>query len=212
MYHSALARYSCGALEGRIASIFRALGARDDVRVRASGCDVGDVPTSDPMGTWQSPTDRYRTSADPWASSRNRNTRYEQTADVRVSAMMPVEVTPEVLAQMDKDKSRRELISRVTRNPAASFDDPVVFAARRERVVLSHHTIGLEPEECELLEQMSSTAFRKLGMRVVGGGSSCSRDQVSHIPPQLTIETLMPVRLEGPKLPPPAESDPEPPK
>lgn len=127
--------------------------------------------------------------------------------------MMPVEVTPEVLEELKKDKSRRELISRVTDNPNVGLDEPIVFPARREHITLSRRTIDLEPEECELLDQMSRGIFRELGLRVVKGHPSCDRDRVSHIPPQLTVEALMPIMPSVPKLTPPGggeneESDP----
>src|SRR5690606_11880073 len=108
-----------------------------------------------------------------------------QSAHLRVSAMMPVEVTPEVIAELERDKSRRALISRVTGNPAASLNDPIVFPAARQLVTLSHKTVDLEPEDCELLEQMSSGLFPELDIRVVRRGPSCDRHEVSHIPPRL---------------------------
>ena len=42
--------------------------------------------------------------------------------------MMPAQVTPELLKEIEKDKSRRELVSRVTGNPAAAFNDPAARA------------------------------------------------------------------------------------
>ena len=124
--------------------------------------------------------------------------------------MLPVQVDSKVLAEMERDKSRRELISRVTGNPAAGMNEPIVFPAHRQNVTLSRNTIDLEPEECELLEQMSRSVFRKLDMRVVGGGPRCDRNQISRIAPQVTVEALMPIFPTGPTLAPEApESDPE---
>ena len=109
-----------------------------------------------------------------------------------VRLMMPTEVTPDVLAELKKDKARRELISHATGNPAPRFNDPVLFSAQWQPVTLSHETIGLAPEECELLDLMSSSVFRELGVRVVRKRYSCEPDRVSHIPPVLVAEALLP--------------------
>jgi hypothetical protein len=122
---------------------------------------------------------------------------------VRIRAMMPVEATPEVLAEMEKDKSRRELVRRVTGSHDA-MSEPIVFPAERREVDLSRRTLKLEPEECELLEQMSKSIFKELGIRVVRRSTGCSRDQVSNIPPSLTVEALMPVLPSVPTLSPAA--------
>ena len=125
--------------------------------------------------------------------------------------MMPVEVTPEVLEEIKRDKSRRELVSRVTGNPNASLDEPIVFPARRQNVTISRRTLDIEPEECELLEQMSTSIFRELGVRVVGGRPRCDRDRISNIPPQLIVEALMPIMPSVPQLSPaPSEGEADP--
>jgi hypothetical protein len=218
-YRSAVAPFSCDALERRVMSVLHALGAREDIRVDASNCNFinGSQATIDVGGN---SSDRYRSPSDPWAKSsdpfgsssdrfRNRRLDHEQSSHVRIRLMMPVEVTPEVLEELKKDKSRRELISRVTDNPNVGMDEPIIFPARRENITLSRRTIDLEPEECELLEQMSRSVFRELGLRVVKGHPSCDRDRVSRIPPQLTVEALMPIMPSVPQLTPPGEGESE---
>jgi hypothetical protein len=225
-YRSSVVLFSCSDLEGRVARTLRALGAREDIKVMVNGCDAVVTQQDEPSDTWQTPSRGSQAQTSPWqtsSSSRwqtpsdrfgNRRAGREQSAHIRVRLMMPVEVTPEVLAELEKDKSRRELVSRVTGNPAAGMNEPIVFPAQRQLVTLSRRTIDLEPEECELLEQMSTSVFRQLDIRVVGTGPRCDRDQVSHMPPQVTVEALMPVMPTGPQLPQltPAEgeSDPEP--
>jgi hypothetical protein len=212
LYRSSVAPLSCSAIQGRVASILLTLGARQDIEVGVSGCDAVIVP-EEPTDTWQMPSRRGQVSSDPWQTSadpsqsssarfHNRSARREQSAHVRVRAMMPIEVTPEVLNEVQKDKSRRELVSRVTGNPAAGLNDPIVFPAQRQLITLSHHTVGLAPEDCELLEQMSLNLFSRLDIRVVRRGTGCDRDRVSHIPPQVTVEALMPVMPTTPKLAP----------
>jgi hypothetical protein len=118
-------------------------------------------------------------------------TDYEQFVNVLVRLKMPVEVTPEVAEELRKDKARRELVSHVTGDPLPRFDDPIVFAAERRVVTLSRKTIGVEPIECELLDQISTRGFRELGVRVVSKNFVCERGQVSLIPPELKVEALM---------------------
>ena len=90
----------------------------------------------------------------------------EQPAHIRARFVFPSVVTPEVLAELDRDKSRRELVSRVTGNAAATQNSPVIFPAKRQLITLSHETIGISPTECELLEQMSGF-FKTIDVKVV---------------------------------------------
>ena len=218
-YRSAVAPFSCDALERRVMSVLHALGARQDIDVQVTNCNYS-INSQTTIETGQSSSDRYRRPSDPWASSsdpfgspsdrfRNRQTDWEQSSHIRIRLMMPVEVTPEVLEELKRDKTRRELISRVTDNPNVGLDEPIVFPARRENITLSRRTIDLEPEECELLDQMSRSIFRELGLRVVKGRPRCDRDRVSHIPPQLTVEALMPIMPTVPQLTPPGGGEKE---
>ena len=191
LYRSSIAIFSCSALQGRIATILRAVGARDDVQVRVSNCDellVAQDMDMDMPRTGRSAASDGWTRHDRFSSQRNNSRTQQARAHIRL--LMPTEVTPAVLAEIDKDKGRRELISRVTRNPAAKYDDPIVFMAQRQSVTLSRSSIGLEPAECELLDQMSTSVLRQLGVRVTRR-ASCNTRELSHIPPQLTVETLV---------------------
>ena len=119
-----------------------------------------------------------------------------QTTPVHIQLMVPVVITPEIVEEAERDKSRRALISRVQGNPSASMDDPIYFAAERRQVKLSHETIELEAMDCELLEEMRRTVFRELDLKVTSGSLSC--DQESYIRPSLTVEALLPVGIEMP--------------
>src|SRR5690606_25754896 len=141
----------------------------EDIDVRVTGCEDFLVPQHGSCPRSDDPFDRR--SRDPFARANDpfdrsndpfmdRRRDREQTAHVRVRLMTPVEVTPQVLEEIDKDKSRRELVSRVTGNPAAAMNDPVVFPAKRQTITLSRSTMRLEAEDCELLEDMSKAVFR----------------------------------------------------
>lgn len=194
---------ACHELQTRVANILLAVGARDDLKVDVRNCDayvVGDDDMMDPLPGRASsdPFDR----ADPFerndpfnrSSSTFRNSASErrQSAHIRIRLQMPVEMTPAVMKEIEKDKSRRELVSRVTRNPDAAMNDPIVFEAQRQEVTLSSRTVRLQPEDCELLEQMSTQLFRKLDVKVTRRTASCGPRDSSRIPPQMSVEALLP--------------------
>ena len=191
-YSSSVAVFACKALTGRVGDLLRAVGARDDIKVSANNCDETLTPASPgvvgPSGRISRPV---ASSAYPEARL---DTTRRQSVFVHVSLMMPTEVTPEVLVELEKDKQRRELVARVSGNPAARFNDPVIFPAERQQVTLSRKTVGLEPEECELLEQMSTTVFRELGVDVVRKRANCDRTRPGLTPPELVVESLMPAQ------------------
>lgn len=206
-YNSSKSIYTCSALESRVKTIFLALGARDDLEVRVSNCnemlmdDEFDTTlgrggrSSDPLNrTWgRGGSDIRHESAweDPYDRLRNRGHEREQNAYIRARLLMPVEMTREVMEEIKRDKSRRELISRVTRDPTAKQNDPVWFPAHWQPVTLSRDSIGLEPEECELLDQMTTSVFKELGLRVTDKGRRCSRMGGSRTSPALTVEALL---------------------
>ena len=190
-YSSTHAVYACKSLTGRVGDLLRAVGARDDIKVSANNCDDTLTPATPgvigPSGRIARPV------SSPYPESRL-DTSGRQSVFVHVTLMMPAEVTPEVLVELEKDKQRRELVARVSGNPAARFNDPVIFAAERQEVTLSHKTVGLEPEECELVEQMSTTVFRELGVNVVRKRANCDKTRPGLTPPELVVESLMPAQ------------------
>ena len=101
-----------------------------------------------------SPLDRARSPRSD-LSDRNRS----QSTSVRIRLMMPVEVTPGIVEEVERDKARRELVSRVQGNRNAAMNDAIFFPAERQTVELSHDTIDLESIDCELLEQLSMARF-----------------------------------------------------
>ena len=199
-FRSSNSLYPCFQIENRVANILRALGARDDIKVSANGCESIGMSNDSGFDRW----DRFDRNDDPF---RSRDPRREQTVHIRAQLMMPVKVTPEILAEIDRDKSRRELISRVTGNPAAAMNDAIVFAAKRQEVTLSRRTIRLDAKDCELLDEMSTSVFRKLNVRVVRRSFNCDRGETSRIPPQLTAEALLPIMMT---TPPPGAGQPDP--
>ena len=209
VYRSSTRLLTCDQLRQRIGNIMRAVGARQDVEVRANDCQSFVDPTvmSDPgrMGrSSQNPTDPFdRSSSSPLdrarsprgdLSDRNRS----QSTSVRIRLMMPVEVTPGIVEEVERDKARRELVSRVQGNRNAAMNDAIFFPAERQTVELSHDTIDLEAIDCELLEQLSMAVFRKLDLKVTNRSLACDPRERSYINPSLTVEALLPVGWQQP--------------
>jgi hypothetical protein len=187
---------SCPELQNAVAVILRALGARDDVDVRVTNCSFADIPdatiANDSGGTWNNQVfDRSTRQQSPM--ERMRGETNNQSTALHIRAMLPVPANKKVLKEMEQDKARRELISRVTGNPGAALNDPILFPATRQQVTLSRDTIKLEPEHCELLDQMMNSVLRRFDMRVVRKSMSCDPHQRSNFPPSATIEALLPV-------------------
>ena len=206
VYRSSSRLLTCEQLRNRVAVILRAVGARQDVQVRANECEAFIDPTqmTTPSRTdtttrspWDASSSRSESTFDrihPSTTDRNRT----QSTPVHIELMMPVPVTAEILAQVDQDKARRELVSRVTGNPGAAMDDPIFFAAERRPITLSYDTIRIESIDCELLEQMTQTVFRELDLKVTSQPLSCDKRQRSALRPQLTVEALLPVGVPMP--------------
>ena len=225
VYRTSRNYLSCDEIQNGVAVILRAVGARDDVQVRVSNCGVGGVPdltVSDGSGgPWNDNRSGGQWNDSNWDRStrqqspmeRMRGSTPRQNTPVHIWVMMPVPATPKIMEEMEKDKARRELVSRVTGNMAAALNDPILFHATRQQVTLSHDTIKLRPEHCELLEQMISGTFRDLDLRAVRKSLSCDPHQRSSFPPQATVEALLPVGYVLPgsdKEPKKEQKEPEP--
>ena len=107
-------------------SFMRAVGARQDVDVRANECDSFIDPTDmagrDRMDRGQNSTDPFdRSASSPLDRARSPSSSFNtfndrnrsQSTPVRIRLMMPVELTSDIMDEVEKDKARRELVSRV---------------------------------------------------------------------------------------------------
>jgi hypothetical protein len=231
-YRGFTAVYSCTDLQKRVERVLSAVGARPDLQVTLNNCNVAFAPrtvsagdgaswprSSPGTGTGYSPRESARDGAGwPRTASESgpgyyRRSEPQQEVDVHVRLSVPVEVTSEVAAELATDRKRRELIAQVTGNPLPLFEDPIQFTAYRQVVPLSGETIGIKAADCELLDQMATSAFRELGVRVVRRGYVCDRSRPSRITPSLDVEALVPVgfAVHAWKLPAPGSVQPEPP-
>jgi len=200
-YSSSTSIYSCGALRSRVVSMLRAVGAHEDLKVSVNGCDEFLFP--EPASTIRS------RQPDLFGNfNRDRN----QFASVHIRLRSPIEATPDAIAELEKTKGYRELLGRVTNSSAAIQEAAAQFPAQRQLISLSYKSLRLEPEECELIEQMIRDVFPKLGVRVVESSMTCIPRQVSLLKPRLKVEALIRTPLDdasaqqAPAAVPPAES------
>lgn len=187
VYRTVVNFFACDELRRDVAVILRALGARDDVQVRVNNCELMLTPDQQASARgW----DRFHPERLP-DPTRSFEDDQQQFSTVYVKAMFPIEATPEVMKEIDKDKSRRDLISRVTGDPTA-HNEPIMFPAERKQITLSQGTLRLRPEHCELLEQMMPSLARQLDFKVIGKQLSCDRYGRSQFSPKVTVEVLWP--------------------
>lgn len=108
---------------------------------------------------------------------------------VIVEGRTPVEATPQAIAERDKGKSKRALAARVRGEP----EDPEAiapFPAQWKRVSLSRGAVGLEPGDCELIEELRRKVLPKLAARIVEDGTHCTPHQLTLGQPQLQVDAL----------------------
>jgi hypothetical protein len=112
---------------------------------------------------------------------------------VDIDVTSPVEATPEALAARDQDKSKstRELAARVKGERLEGADAGEQFSAQWKRVSLSRGRLGLEPGDCELVEEVRRKVLPKLAVRIVQDDLSCSPHQLSLGQPKLEVEALV---------------------
>jgi hypothetical protein len=152
---------------------------------------VPNLTVSDGSQQWDNNWDKSTRQQSPM--ERMRSETPQQTTPIHIYAMMPVPADSKVMKEIEKDKARRELISKVTGNMNVALNDPILFTATRQQVTLSRETIKLGPEHCELLDQMVTHVFRDFDLKAVRRSTNCDRHQRSSLPPQVTVEALLPV-------------------
>ena len=110
---------------------------------------------------------------------------------VMVQARSPVEATPEAIAERDKNKSTRELAARVQGKSGEASEITEQFPATWKRVSLSRGSLGLEPGDCELIDELRRKVLPRLQVRVINDKVSCSPNSIQLGQPQLEVEALV---------------------
>lgn len=111
---------------------------------------------------------------------------------VEIRAALPMEATPELLADLERQAPKRELIARVTGKSAT--EATAQFATRWRQIRFDPTaTSRIEPGDCELMEQLRDAVFVPFGLRLVEDSMSCPPKQVVLYGIRLSVEVLEPV-------------------
>ena len=113
---------------------------------------------------------------------------------LNIVAAMPRAATPEVLAEIAKDASQRELAAKAGGKAPPAAEATAEFPARTRRVDFRDSPTGLvQPGDCELVEQMRDKVFVPLGATIVVNRMSCFPHQINNGIIVLSIDVLEPV-------------------
>ena len=94
---------------------------------------------------------------------------------VRIRLSSPVEATPQVLAELSKTRSTRELIARVRGGQAVSSGIDAQFPAQWKRVSLARGArFRLDSGDCELVDAFKRQVMPQLAIRIVQDAMRCS--------------------------------------
>lgn len=107
---------------------------------------------------------------------------------LRIKLVSPVEATPQVLAELEKSRSTRELAARVKGERPNEITEQ--FPAQWRKVSLSRGKLGLEEGDCELVDELRRKVLPKLAIRIVKDEVSCMPYSVTMGQPRLEVEAL----------------------
>jgi hypothetical protein len=124
----------------------------------------------------------------------------EFTPGMWIKAALPVEATPEVLAAIEAERPKQELVARATGSSGALNEATAQFPARPRRVEFEGDPRGpLRDGDCELLEQMRDRVLVPLGAKVVEDRTRCMPGQVIIGGVNMVLEVLEPLPEAAPQ-------------
>lgn len=116
--------------------------------------------------------------------------------NVRIKMSVPAEISAALLADLERNRSRRELTARV-RGERLKGGVEDQFPAYWKRVSLSRGALGLQPGDCELIDQLKRKVLPKLAIRIVKDDVHCTPGQLTPDQPRLEVEAL--TKVPGPE-------------
>ena len=114
-----------------------------------------------------------------------------RTPRVAVKLSAPIEATPEAVAEHAKTRSQRELRAKVKGDSPPASDLDAQFAAQWRNVSLSRGDLGLEPGDCELIDELRRKLLPKLAVRIVRNEIRCTPNRLTPGQPQLEVQALV---------------------
>jgi hypothetical protein len=118
----------------------------------------------------------------------------EEMPGLDIVVAMPRAATPEILAQLARDASQRELAAKAAGKSVPAAEATAEFPARTRRIDFRDSPTGLvQPGDCELVEQLRDRVFVPLGAKVVVNRMGCVPHTLSNGIIVLSIEVLEPV-------------------
>jgi hypothetical protein len=99
------------------------------------------------------------------------NSHLEIMPRIRVRAALPKEATPEVMAEIEKNRSKQELAGKAGGKPAAASDAATARFPAPWRVVHFEEspTSDVQDGDCELMEQLLDKVLVPMGVQEVEG-------------------------------------------
>jgi len=119
---------------------------------------------------------------------------------LKIKLASPVEATPQVLAELEKSRSTRELAARVKGERPNEVTEQ--FPAQWRKVSLSRGKLGLQEGDCELIDELKRKVLPKLAIRIVKDEVNCTPYSLTLGQPRLEVEALAQM--------PPADAAPQP--
>lgn len=115
---------------------------------------------------------------------------------VRIRAALPMPATPEVLAQLEKNRATRELAERAGGKRGATQEGAAAQFPATYRIVKFEGTptSDVQDGDCELMEQLADHVFKPMGVEEIGGsGTNCVPHQISLNGVNMKVRVLQPL-------------------
>jgi hypothetical protein len=160
--------YTCQSIEEKVRAVLLDMGAREDLKVEASGC----------VGYFKLESRLLRPPGRPPQNVVTMPT--EARGDVRVNIQLatPTVLTPALLDVLRSRQGERELLARVEGRPVASSGIRA-FPATWQRLELSRAADKLDDSDCELVEEIARQVLPKLNVRPISNATRCVASQSS---------------------------------
>ncbi|MGB7906370.1 MAG: hypothetical protein WCF43_16895 [Steroidobacteraceae bacterium] len=129
----------------------------------------------------------------------------QQMPTARIKVAVPTEVTPELLAQLEAGKSKRELVAKTQGRGTAVDVATAQFPAERRIVeFVGRRKDHIEDGDCELFDQLLPQVLEPLGIREAPGSSLTCMPRMSQVGSvHLKLESLhaRPAAVAEPAVP-----------